>query len=133
MPVPDYQRCMLPLLRLARDGQEHRLADVVERLAQEFQLAEDNRRELPPSGQQPRFDNRVGWAKTYLQKAGLLEGTSRARRRQIARPSRLRRTTTSASSLGCPMMADEVLWGTRRRATAVRGNVATALTPPTST
>ncbi len=79
MTVPDYQRCMLPLLQLAHDGQEHNLAEAVETLAKGFQLTEDDRRELLPSGRQPRFDNRVGWAKTYLQKAGLLEGTGRAR------------------------------------------------------
>jgi restriction system protein len=32
---------------------------------------------LLPSGQQPIFDNRVGWAKTYMKKAGLLEGPTR--------------------------------------------------------
>lgn len=79
MPVPDYQSCMLPLMRLAQDAQEHTSPDVVEVLAQQFHLTEEERRELLPSGRQAKFDNRVGWARTYLQKAGLLETTGRAR------------------------------------------------------
>lgn len=79
MPIPDYQSCMLPLIRLASDGHEHVYGDVTETLAQQFQLTEQDRRELLPSGQEPRFDNRVGWAITYLKKAGLLERRGRGR------------------------------------------------------
>jgi restriction system protein len=66
MPVPDYQSCMLPLLRLASDGQEHTLEEVTESLAKHFQLTAAEREELLPSGREPTFDNRVGWARTYL-------------------------------------------------------------------
>jgi restriction system protein len=78
MAIPDYQSCMLPLMHFVADGQEHSLAEAIETLAREFGLSEEERRELLPSGRQPRFDNRVGWAKTYLQKAGLLEAAGRA-------------------------------------------------------
>ena len=73
MGVPDFQSVMLPLLKLAGDGKEHTLGEAIERLAQEFQLSDDDRRELLPSGKQPRFNNRVGWGTTYLKKAGLLK------------------------------------------------------------
>lgn len=73
MAVPDFQSLMLPLLRLASDGSEHTLADAIDQLAAEFQLSEADRRELLPSGRQPRLNNRVGWASTYLRKAGLLK------------------------------------------------------------
>ena len=43
----------------------------------EFNLTEDERKELLPSGTQPIFDNRVGWASTYLKKARLLESKKR--------------------------------------------------------
>jgi len=43
-----------------------------------FRLTPDQRKELLPSGQQEVFDNRVGWARTYLTKAGLLEKTRRS-------------------------------------------------------
>src|SRR6266545_751403 len=79
MTVPDFQTLMLPLLKLAGDGQEHTLSEVVERLAQEFQLSDDDRKELLPSGRQPRFNNRVGWTTTYLKKAGLLRAVGRGR------------------------------------------------------
>ena len=76
MSVPDFQTLMLPLLKLAGDGQQHSSAEAVERLAQEFQLSDDDRRELLRSGQ-PRFYNRVGWTTTYLKKAGLLQAVGR--------------------------------------------------------
>lgn len=78
MPIPDYQTLMLPVLKLAGDGQEHRIADVVRRLADEFKLTADEREHLLPSGRQPTFNNRVHWAKTYLSQAGLLATTRRA-------------------------------------------------------
>jgi restriction system protein len=73
MVIPDYQSVMLPLLKYAGDGKEHRIRDAVEELAEEFRLSEEERKELLPSGQQAVFTNRVGWARTYLKKAGLLD------------------------------------------------------------
>jgi Mrr N-terminal domain len=70
--VPDFQTLMLPLLKLASDGKHHTVAETVERLAEEFQLSPDDQAELLQSGQL-RFYNRVGWATTYLKKAGLLQ------------------------------------------------------------
>lgn len=72
MAIPNYQEIMLPLLRLAADGQVHRYRDAKEELAGHFILSDEERRELLPSGRQPTFDNRVGWARTYMTKAGLL-------------------------------------------------------------
>ena len=77
MSIPDYQTLMLPLLKLLVDKQEHSLRETIEALAEEFGLTEPERKELLPSGQQPVFDNRVGWARTYMKKAGLLETTRR--------------------------------------------------------
>jgi restriction system protein len=75
--IPDYQTVMLPLLKLAADGKEHRLRAAIEELADHFNLTEDERKELLPSGSQATFDNRVGWARTYMKKAGLLESPRR--------------------------------------------------------
>lgn len=72
MGVPDFQSLMLPLLRVAADGEEHSLAETRPLLAAEFGLSEADQAELLPSGRQPRFANRVAWAKVYLQQAGLL-------------------------------------------------------------
>ena len=77
MPIPNYQTFMLPLLRLAGDGVEHSLRDAIELLAKEFRLSEEERREMLPSGLQAVFANRVGWARTYMKKAGLLTSPRR--------------------------------------------------------
>jgi Mrr N-terminal domain/Protein of unknown function DUF262 len=78
MAVPDFQTLMLPLLRLANDGQKHTHADAVARLAQEFQLSDEDRSQLLRSGQ-TRLYNRVGWTATYLKKAGLLQAAGLGR------------------------------------------------------
>ena len=77
MTIPDYQTVMLPLLRVGADGQEHSLREAIESLANEFGLSDEERKELLPSGGQATFDNRVGWARTYMKKAGLLESPRR--------------------------------------------------------
>jgi restriction system protein len=76
--IPDYQSLMLPLLKLVSDRQEHKYRDLIENLASEFQVTDEERKELLASGNQAIFDNRVGWAKTYLKKAGLLDSPKRA-------------------------------------------------------
>jgi restriction system protein len=78
MAIPDYEELMLPVLRVAGDGQEHRIGDVIEQLAKEFQLTDEERNQLLPSGKQTTFANRVHWARGYLVQAGLLEATMRA-------------------------------------------------------
>ena len=76
--IPDYQSLMLPLLKLVSDRQEHKYRDLIENLAVKFKVTDDERKELLASGNQAIFDNRVGWAKTYLKKAGLLDSPKRA-------------------------------------------------------
>ena len=77
MPIPDFQTVMLPLLEHIKDGKEHTLREAIDALAVRFKLTDEERRELLPSGLQRTFDNRVGWARTYMKKAGLLESKSR--------------------------------------------------------
>lgn len=77
MGIPDYQTIMLPLLQLAGDGHDHRFRDAIEALASQFNLNDSERSELLPSGTAAVFDNRVGWARTYLKQAGLLEAPKR--------------------------------------------------------
>jgi restriction system protein len=78
MAIPDFQRIMLPLLKIAGDGKTHSPSDAIESLALHFKLTKEEREELLPSGRHAKFDNRVGWVRTYLKKAGLLESTGRA-------------------------------------------------------
>jgi restriction system protein len=75
MAIPDYESIILPLLKYIADGKEHSKREATDGLAKIFRLSDTERKELLPSGQQAVFDNRVGWARTYLKKAGLLEST----------------------------------------------------------
>ncbi len=77
MSIPDYQSCMLPLLKFYSDGQEHSNRESIEALADHFKLGDQERRAMLPSGAQGLFDNRVNWARTYMKKAALIEPTKR--------------------------------------------------------
>jgi restriction system protein len=79
MPVPGYQEFMLPLVKLAADGQEHKITDAIDELADQFGVSEQDREILLPSGTQTRLYNRITWALTYLTKSLLLEKTARGR------------------------------------------------------
>ncbi|MEE7492483.1 restriction endonuclease [Methylobacterium oryzae] len=70
--IPDYQTLMLPVLRLAAEG-ETTIPKAVERIGADFGLMPDQMAELLPSGRIQLVNNRAHWAKTYLAKAGLLE------------------------------------------------------------
>lgn len=77
MGIPDYQTLMRPLLEFLGDGQKHSTRECIDALADRFHLSKEERAEMLPSGQQRLFDNRVGWARTYLKKAGLIESPDR--------------------------------------------------------
>jgi restriction system protein len=77
MSIPDFQSVMLPLLALASDGDEHLPREAADVLAKHFALSDTERAELLPSGMQPVFNNRIGWARTFLKQAGLLDSPRR--------------------------------------------------------
>ncbi len=79
MTVPDYQSFMLPLLQLLKDGNEYTSRAIYESLAATLQLSEADQQQMLPSGQQRTYQNRIGWATTYLSKAGLVEKPGRGR------------------------------------------------------
>ena len=76
--IPKYEEIMLPFLKYLSDKKVHSLSETHDALAIEFKLTDGELRELLPSGQQPIFRNRLGWARTYLKKAGLLTSPRRA-------------------------------------------------------
>lgn len=78
MSIPDYQSLMLPVLRLAAEG-EKRVADVADRIADEVGLTNEEREELLPSGRQRILHNRIHWAKFYMSKAGMISSPARGR------------------------------------------------------
>lgn len=77
MSIPDYQSFMLPLLRTLSDRQVRKLSDLAGILAEHFELTPDERRELLPSGRKYTYYDRVGWAATYMMKAGLVHRPKR--------------------------------------------------------
>ncbi len=78
MPVPDFQSLMLPVLKCVADGREHTTKEVRQMMAERLKLSDEDLAELLPSGNQSTFDNRAGWAMTYLKKSGLLKSPKRA-------------------------------------------------------
>ncbi|WP_233547087.1 winged helix-turn-helix domain-containing protein [Exiguobacterium sp. AM39-5BH] len=78
MSVPGYQEFMYPFLVVLSDGEEHTLQEMYESLADYFKLTESEITEKLPSGQQTLLVNRIGWTRTYLNKAGLIRVVRRA-------------------------------------------------------
>lgn len=73
MAVPKFFEFFEYFLRVIQDGELHTSKDVREKIAAAMQLSEADREEMLPSGKQRTFDNRVAWARTYLDKAGLIK------------------------------------------------------------
>lgn len=77
MAVPDYQTLMRPALGSLSDKSVHSSSEVRERVQAQIQLSQEDLDELLPSGKQTVFSNRVGWALSYMKKAGLLTSPRR--------------------------------------------------------
>ncbi|MEC1108542.1 restriction endonuclease [Bacillus velezensis] len=73
MTIPGYQEFMYPFLKILSDKKEHRLQDLYVKLAEELNLSEEDAEKLLPSGNQKVLHNRIGWVRTYLSKAGLID------------------------------------------------------------
>ena len=79
MTIPSYEEIMLPLLTFAGDKKEHTNDESLEYIKNKFQISSEDSEILLKSGKQSVVSNRVGWARTYLKKAGLLDSQQRAR------------------------------------------------------
>ena len=79
MSVPKYDEIYGDFLNALKDGQVHTHSEIRAYIEQARAISEDDLAELLPSGKQTVFANRVGWAGTYLKKAGLVESPSRAK------------------------------------------------------
>ncbi len=85
MPIPTYEQLLFPLLHFLSDGKERSLREAVEHLSDRCKLTEEERERLLPSGNQRYIENRVGWARTYLKKAEMLEYPRRGHMRIMER------------------------------------------------
>lgn len=77
MAIPKYHEMYRPFLDSLKDGQLHKFKEVKEYVAAVMDVSEEELKELLPSGKQPMFYNRIGWTRTYLKKAGLINSPSR--------------------------------------------------------
>ena len=72
MPVPTYDQFIEPLLRYLAVYQEGVVAKQAhEQAANALGLSDEDKQELLPSGAQPIYKNRAGWAHDRLKRAGL--------------------------------------------------------------
>lgn len=78
MAVPDFQTLMRPLLDVLADGEDHAVKSAREALASQFKLTAEELSEQIPSGRAKTFQNRVGWATTYLYRTKLIERPKRS-------------------------------------------------------
>jgi len=78
MAVPDFQTLMRPVLVALEDGTPHSTKAIRDVLAEEFELTPEDLAEKIPSGRAKTFQNRVGWALTYMLRAGLLSRPKRS-------------------------------------------------------
>jgi restriction system protein len=76
--VPPYHTLMLPLLKVMGSRNEMTTKQMRDEVAENLGLTVEALSERLPSGSQNAFDNRMGWARTYLFKAGLLDRPRRA-------------------------------------------------------
>lgn len=72
MAIPDYQTIMLPLLKLVKQHGDISFSKATAIIADQFNLTDQEKRQLLSSGKQAVINSRVSWANTYLKKAGLL-------------------------------------------------------------
>ena len=77
MSVPKYNEFFPSIIRCLSDGETHSFKELVEYCALDFSLSDADRAETISSGQN-KLINRVGWAKSYLKKAGLISSPKRA-------------------------------------------------------
>lgn len=76
--IPPYHTLMLPLLKSMGNGQEMTTNQMRNAVAERLSLSSEALIQRLPSGTQTVFDNRMGWARTYLFKAGLIQRPRRA-------------------------------------------------------
>lgn len=77
MPIPDFQSWFLPFLKEFSDGETKHIRPIYDILAEKLSLTEEERAEKLTSGKSQVYKNRIGWARTYLSKAGLIESPQR--------------------------------------------------------
>ncbi len=78
MALPSFQQLMLPTLQvLCQRLDEMHISRIEEEIGRSLKISAEDQVRVLPSGQQSVFANRLNWARSYLQKAVLVEQTRR--------------------------------------------------------
>lgn len=77
MPLPKHDELRSPIMELLSNSGVMKLRDFVEPLAKHFNLTDDEVNEMYPSGNGHIFYDRISWALSYLNMAGLLNKPKR--------------------------------------------------------
>lgn len=81
MAVPEFEKFLPIFLDVIQDGGLYSSREVRDLIIKKMEISEEDLSEMVPSGKQSRFNNRMNWARTYLDKAGLVETPSRGKYR----------------------------------------------------
>ena len=81
MAVPKFFEFFEAFLKAIQDGEVHTAKEVRTTVAEVMEISTADLAEMLPSGRQTTFGNRVNWARTCLNKAGLIETPSRGKYR----------------------------------------------------
>lgn len=73
MPLPKYNELYIPILTVLSDEKTHTLQEIKEKISVMLQLTDEDLSQRLVSGKQSVYDNRLGWARTSLKKAGLID------------------------------------------------------------
>lgn len=77
MPVPDFQSLMLPVLKSLADSEGKHTKEIRKDVKEQLNLTDDDEQESYPNSGDLVFADRVSWALTYIQRAGLINRVSR--------------------------------------------------------
>ena len=81
MAVPKFFEFFEFFLKAIQDGKMHSASEVRDTIASDMQLSEDDLAHMLPSGRISTFYSRFAWARTYLDRAGLIETPQRGQYR----------------------------------------------------
>ena len=77
MPIPKYDEMYRAYLQCLADGRPHYFMEVKEKVAAAMNVTREEQRQMMTNRPVPLFDNRIGWTRTYLKKAGLIDSPAR--------------------------------------------------------
>ncbi len=72
MPIPKYDEMYRAYLQCLADGRPHYFTEVKEKVAAAMNVTREEQRQMMTNRPVSLFDNRIGWTRTYLKKAGLI-------------------------------------------------------------